>query len=105
MPWSPQVVKMIMTVTQHPKRAVSLRKKMRWTLTVKPQVTAKDQMVAALNGKVPVVAIKFQTLLARKKILTVKLMNPAVRLKGQMLKVAPALQNLMMKFWPKQPHS
>ena len=55
---------------------------------MKPQVTAKDQMVEALNGKVQVVA-----------------MNPAVRLKDQMLKVAPALQNLMMKFWPKQPHS
>ena len=100
-PWSPQGVKMVMTVTQYPKRAVSLKKKMKQTLTAEPQVTMKAQV--ALTGKVLVVT-KFQMLMARKKTLMRKPMNPAVRLKGQTLKAAPALQNLMMKFQPKQPH-
>ena len=45
-----------------------------------------------------------QWLMARMKTLMGKPMNPAVRLKGQMLKAAPTLQNPMMKLRPKQPH-
>ena len=66
-PQSPQAVKTVMTVTQHPKRAASLKKEMRQTPTVEPWVTAKAQMVAALMGKVLVAAAKFQMLMARKK--------------------------------------
>ena len=86
-----------MTMAQHPKKAASLKKMMRQTLTAEPQVTAKAQPVAALMGKV-LAAVKFQKLMAQMKTLTGKPMNPAVRLKGQTLKAAPALQNLMMKF-------
>ena len=95
--WLLQMVKMIMMVTQHPKRATSLRKKMRWTPMAEPQMTAKAQTAVALMGKVLAVAAKFQTLMARMKTLTGKPMNPAVRLKSQMLKAAPALWNPMMK--------
>ena len=96
-PWLPRMVKMVMMVTQHPKRAMSLKKKMRWTPMVEPQMTAKAQMVAALMGTVLAVAAKFQMLMAKMKTLTGKLMNLTVRLKSQMLKAAPALQNPMMK--------
>ena len=78
--------------------SANLKKEMRRTPTVEPQVTAKAQIVAALMGKVLAAAAKFQMLMARKKTRMGKPMNPAVRLKGQMLKVVPALQNLMMKF-------
>ena len=88
---------MVMMATQHPKRAASLKKKMRWTPMAEPQMTAKAQMAAALMGKVLAVVAKFQTLMARKKTLTGKLMNPEVRLKSQMLTAPPALQNRMMK--------
>ena len=54
-------------MTQHPKRAVSLKKKMRQTPTADPQITVKAQIVVALMGKVLVAAVKFQTLMARKK--------------------------------------
>ena len=91
-PLSPQMVKMVMTVTQHPKRAMSLKKKMRQTPMAESQMTVKAQTVAALMGKVLAVAAKFQTLMARTKTLMGKLMNPAVRLK------------MMMKLQPKQPH-
>ena len=102
-PQSPQTVKTVMMVTQHPKRAMSLKRKIRWTQMAEPQMTVKAQMVAPLMGEILVVAVKFQTLMARMKTLIEKLMNPAVKLKSQMLKVAQALQNLMMKLQPKQP--
>ena len=92
-----QMVKTVMMVTEHPKRAMSLKKKMRQTPTAEPQMTVKAQMAVVLIGKVLAMVAKFQTLMARKKTLTRKTMNPAVRLKSQMLRVAPALQNPMMK--------
>ena len=88
---SPQMVKMVMMATQHPKRAMSLKRKMRWTLIVEPQMTAKAQTAAALMGKVLVATAKLQTLMARTKTLMGKPMNPAVRLKSQVLKAAQAL--------------
>ena len=72
-------------------------KKMRWTPTVEPEMTAKAQMAADLTGKVLVAAMKVQMLMAKTKTLMGKLMNPAMRLKSWMLKAAPAPQNLMMK--------
>ena len=104
-PRLPQVVKMAMTVTQHSKRTMSLKRKMRQTLTVEPQVTVKAQMAAALTGMVLAAVAKFQVLMARMKTLIERLMNLAVRLKSQTLKATPALQNLMMNLWPKQSHS
>ena len=59
---------MVMTVTQHPKKAASLKKKMRQTPTAEPQMTAKAQ-VAALTEKVLAVMGKFQMMMARKKTL------------------------------------
>ena len=57
-PWLPQMVKAVMTVTQHPKRAMSLKKKMMWTPTVEPKMTAKAQTVVALMRKVLVAAVR-----------------------------------------------
>ena len=37
----PQMVKTAMMATQHPKRATSLKRKMRWTPTAEPQLTVK----------------------------------------------------------------
>ena len=99
-PWLPLMVKMVMTATQHPKRATSLKRKMKKTLTVEPQMIVKAQMAAALMRMVLVTVAKFPTLMARMKTLTGKLINPTVRLKSQVLKAAPALPNPMM---PKQP--
>ena len=93
----PQTVKIVMMLNQHPKRATSLKQKMRQTPTAEPQITVKVQTVAALIGKVLVAVAKFQMLMAMKKTLTGKPMNPAVRLKSQTLRASPALQNLMMK--------
>ena len=61
-PQSPQVVKIVMTATQLPNRAASLKNEMRQTPMVEPQVTAKAQMVVVL-----MVVAKFQMLMARKK--------------------------------------
>ena len=90
-------MKVVMTVTQHPKRVTSLRKKMRQTLTVGPEMTVKTQMPMALMRKILVVVVKLPMLMARTKTLMGKPMNPAVRLKSQVLKAAPALQNPMIK--------
>ena len=51
-PRSAQIVKVVMTVTRHPQRAMSLRKKMRQTLMAEPEMTVKAQMVATLMRKV-----------------------------------------------------
>ena len=101
-PWSPRMVKTVMMVIQHPKWAMSLRKKMKQTLTAEPEMTAKA-MAMALMRKVLAAMAKLLILMAGMKTLMGKLMNPAVRLKSQMLKATPALQNLMMKLKPKQP--
>ena len=95
-PRLPQMVKAAMMATRHPKRATSLRKKIRQTLMAEPKMTAKAQMVTALTRKALVAVAKLPMLMLT-KTWTVKLMNPAVRLKSQMLKAAPALQNLMTK--------
>ena len=55
-------------------------------------------MVVALIGKVLVVVATFQTQMARRGTLKEKPIDPAMKPKSQMLKAAPTLQNLMMKF-------
>ena len=45
-----QLIQMVMMATQHPKGAMSLKKKMRQTLMVEPQMTAKALMAVALMG-------------------------------------------------------
>ena len=82
-----------MMVNQHPKKTVSLKKKRRLTLTI-----VMAQVVVALMGKVLVAAATPQMQMVMRKTLMGKSMNPAMRLKSQMLKMAPVLQNLMMKF-------
>ena len=66
-PQSPQMVKAVMMLTQHPKRAKSLRKKMRWTSMAEPEMTAKAQMAMALTRKVLAVVAKLPMLMARTK--------------------------------------
>ena len=48
--------------------------------------------------------VNFQMWIARKKTLMGKSKNLTVRLKDQMLKAASALQSLLIKSQPEQPH-
>ena len=72
------MVKVVMMVTWHSKRAMSWRKKMRQTPMVGSEMTVKAQMVMALMRKVLAVVAKLPMLMARMRTLKRKPMNPAV---------------------------
>ena len=78
-----QVVKTVMAVTQHPKRAMRPMKKMRPIPMAKPPGMGKAQMAEALT-------VKTLTRVVRLQIMTGEPGNPTARLKGQMLRAVPA---------------
>ena len=99
-----QVVKTAMAATQHPERVARPIKRMRPALIAKPPGMGKAQTVKALTVKAPAVMLRLQMWLTQRKTMTGKLKDPAVRLKGQTLRVVPAPQKLMVRFQPEQPH-
>ena len=70
----------------------------------KPPGMGKAQMVEALTVKAPVAMVRLQMWLTQRKTMMGKPKDPAVRLKGQMLRAVPAPQKLMARFQPEWPH-
>ena len=84
---------MAVVVAQHLKMAVSLRERVRQALMAEPLTVATVQMMKAPAAAGLAVEEQWKMRVSSRTVWTVKVMDPAVRLRGQTLDAAAAPQS------------
>ena len=96
---------MAVVVALHCKMAASLRERVRQALMVGPLTVASVKMMKAPAAADLAAKEQQKTRAASRMVWTMKVRDPAVRLRGQTLEVAAAPQSLIMQRTSlKQPH-
>ena len=96
---------MAVVMTQHLKMVGSLREKMRWAPMAEPLTVVVVQMMKAPTATGLAVDKQQETRTPSRMVQTMKVRDPAVRLRGQMLEAVVASQSLIMQITNlQQPH-